>query len=259
MKKWIAVLFLLPILTWTSFANAKALKLEGYGVYIKDANGYSRLKSFDGWDIFYRHLKNIPFVKHETRKPELIVYYPNIKVNSIEAMVHPYIVLARNTRIHPIVKPMDADKDMYQVTFAEEVDSASLLDVSVAGTNFRGLVGLSDPVAKLIGIYSHGTHTASSAVYDLEELMKLYPNVSEFKSLHADWKKKAMIDEDHKDYADVIDLYGKYKRSTTIKGKTNWLNQTLKQIQSYKARHPKGEHIKEANNLETEIKKKLAL
>lgn len=258
MKKWILIL-LLPTLGWMTVAYAKSGEINSYGVYIKDGEAYTQLKGLDVWDLFYRHLKQVAVVENETNQPELVVYYPNININGIEVYSHPYTVLARNTRIHPLFEPIKGKKDMYKVTFAEPVDSASILDVIVYDANFRGAVALSNPVSKLIEIYTHGEHTASSAVYDLDELIKVYPEVDEFKTLRATWQAKADIDTDHMDYEEVTKTYAKYERSSSLHAKVEYLRQTLQQIEIYKKNHPKGEHIKDANKLEAVVKKKLNL
>jgi hypothetical protein len=256
MKKW-ALTLVLPLLAWVSLLQAANGDITSYGVYIKDGDGYIRLKGFDSWDIYFHHLKVVAVVNNETSQPELLIYYPNIDITGIEVSVHPYIVLARTTRIHPVIEPIKDNPDMYKVTFEESVDSASLLDVTVYDANFRGVVGLSDPVTKLIDIYTNGEHTASSAVYDLDELIKVYPEVKQFKTLRAKWQAKAKIDEDHRDYEEVTKTYAKYERSSSLGAKVEYLRQTLKQIQAYKAKHPNGQHIAEANKLETIVKKKL--
>lgn len=249
----------LLLLFCATLALAGSPDIKDRGVYINDGELLVRFKPFDNWDIFYKDLKGVPIIKAESNKPELYIYYPDINIYNIEIVAHPFIVLAQNNRLHSIVEEVAGKPDMYRVRFEEEVDSASLLDVIVYDANFRGVVALSDPVEKLIQIYSEGEHIASSAVYDLDELIKVYPDVAEFKTLRAKWQAKADEDNDHKDYALVTDFYAKYEHAGNLEMKVHWLRETLNQIQVYRQQHPNGLHLEEAAQLEAVVKKKLRI
>jgi hypothetical protein len=231
-------------------------ELSDYGIYAISKEGPLALGTINDSHPSFRHFAQIPAIKREDKKLELIIFIPNLQPNSVEVSFRKLAVVGSNEEKTFKASPTEQE-DVYIVTSPADYEDGQFVFIAM-GWNEIVAGYLGDDEADLEAFFSDFNNEPAYAVYpDIQDVCKCFPENQALLSLQSKWQEKEALEKSSRDFAYVEEAWKAYQDEEKVAVKLRYLEKTQMEINGFLSSHPDSPQAEQCKKLKEEIDTKL--
>lgn len=247
------------LFVFAATANANpAEKIDSYGIYVADKQGYQKLRPFNHDHFELQHLADLPFAQRQDQALTLYVFQKNFDPQNLSLRAQHVALAGGYDELKFEIRPTDKE-DLYRVQVVGKVPNDRVL-LAYSGWYMNGspAIALADPQSQLEALFSDMSQPSHAALPTLEHVVKAYPDSRKLQSLLPMWREQAQAQKDAKDYSYVEKAWQKYEGADKLALQKRYLLALQGEINGYLENHPQGQHAKEAQQRRAHAEKERA-
>lgn len=233
--------------------------VEGYGVYIKSADRYQPVTTYDAEVVKIQTMKNVLNIDDVGSKVELLIYQKEFDRTIITFKKSDFSSLSVKNDLKYNIDSVKGEKDLYKVSFNDHYQDAHVLYVDshqLFGWN-QGAVVLGDIQKGLEKTLGDKSRNPIQVLDELEAAIKEFPDNKEFKRLLPQVEAAKAELEAERLYAYADEQWEGYENAKSRKSKVYFLERCKKFLVSYIETYPNGKKVSEAKKRIKTIESKL--